>query len=63
MIIFGQKLVLELLKRIDVLQEDNRRLTDAILRDAGKPVIFQKPEMKPSTSWFDAAPKIKVAAK
>jgi hypothetical protein len=62
-IIFGGKLIGELLKRMDALQADNRLLTEALLRESGKPVIFSKPESVASEGWFDAKPTLKIAGK
>jgi len=57
------KLYMELLKRMDALQADNRALTEALVRSEGKPLIFRKPEEKDGEGWWDTmqpiAPQVK----
>jgi len=55
------KLVCDLLKRMDALQQDNKALTEALARKEGYPVIFHKSEPIPSEGWFDSKPTLKVA--
>lgn len=43
------------------LLKDNRALMETVARDAGKPVIFSKPERVSSTGWFDSKPRLKVS--
>jgi hypothetical protein len=47
------KLVCDLLKRMDTLQQDNKALTEALVRSEGKPLIFRKSEPIQGEGWFD----------
>lgn len=43
-----------LLVEIRSLVEDNKILTEALVRDAGKPLLFRKPKTEPSQGWYDS---------
>jgi hypothetical protein len=47
-----------LIQMIMDLQKDNNILTEAITRRAGSPVIFTKPETRPSEGWFDGKKQV-----
>lgn len=44
-----------LLREIGELRSDNRALMEALVRDAGKPLIFKPPVTEDSEGWFDPA--------
>jgi hypothetical protein len=49
----NEKLVKELMTRMDDLQRDNRALTESLVRSEGKPLIFSKSEAVDGEGWYD----------
>jgi hypothetical protein len=49
-----------LLEQLAACRKDNKILTEAITRNAGVPVVFEKPETKPAVTWFDSKPKLSI---
>lgn len=52
--------VTQLWSHIEILQADNRALTESLCRTQGKPYITSMTHATvPSEGWFDGAPRVK----
>ncbi len=47
-----------LMDELDALREDNKALTEALVRANGRGLVFSKPVVEPSEGWFDAKPRV-----
>lgn len=45
---------------MDELEADKRALTEALVREQGKPLVFKRETPQPGAGWFDAKTQTKV---
>ena len=55
-------LIVRLLERMDGIQQDNKALTEALVREQGKPLVFKPPEKVPSPGWFDPKEVVQITS-
>ena len=53
-----EKLVKELMVRMDALQVDNKALVESLVRSEGKPLVFSRREITDAEGWFDTVKNV-----